>query len=82
MAATPTTPVATDVTTIAAGGNLWQVAADALGAAWGRAPANAEIVPYWRRLIDTNRSRLARADDPDLVFPGQEVELPSIPAAP
>jgi hypothetical protein len=43
----------------------------------GALPADAEIIPFWRSLIDTNRHELAHADDPDLVFPGQVFVVPA-----
>jgi nucleoid-associated protein YgaU len=57
------------------GDNLWSIAESALAAA-GPSPTPGEIVPYWRRLVDANRSRLARPDDPDLLFTGQVLVLP------
>lgn len=61
------------------GESFWTIAAEALEVAWGREPSDPEIDPYWRALIDTNRSRLV-SDDPDLVLPGQVFELPPPPA--
>jgi nucleoid-associated protein YgaU len=66
--------------TVVAGESLWTIAADALGAARGEAVADAEILTYWRRLVDTNRDGLADPDNADLIFPGQVVELPPVPA--
>jgi nucleoid-associated protein YgaU len=38
---------------------------------------DAEVVPYWRAVIEANRDRLADRDNPSLVFPGQEFVLPA-----
>ena len=45
--------------------------------AWGRAPTDQEIVPYWNRLIAANRATLADPANPDLVYPGQTFTLPA-----
>jgi hypothetical protein len=63
------------------GESFWTIAAEALEQAWGRPPTDAEIDPYWRALVDANRSRLA-GDDPDLILPGQVFELPAPPPTP
>jgi nucleoid-associated protein YgaU len=59
------------------GDHLWSIAERALHDALGRAPADTEIVPYWRSLIAHNVDRLADRDNPDLIFPGQTIVLPS-----
>ena len=74
-------PVARDWE-LAAGDHLWSVAERVLHTAWGRAPTDREVVPYWSRLVDDNRPRLADPANPDLVFPGQVVALPAPPTAP
>jgi len=43
----------------------------------GALPTDAEIVPYWRRLIEANRSELAHRDNPDLIFPAQVFVVPA-----
>jgi resuscitation-promoting factor RpfA len=58
--------------TIAPGEHLWSIAAAHLGA--DRA---AEIAPYWRRVVEHNRARL-RSGDPNLVYPGEVVDLPPV----
>ena len=65
--------------TIAPGDHLWGVAAHTLASAWGRAPSDADVDRYLRRLIAQNRSVLTVPDDPDLVLPGQVFVLVSIP---
>ena len=64
------------------GDHFWGVAARTLAQAWGRPPAAAEVVPYWRTLIEANRSRLADPGNPDLLFPGQVLDLPPVPQRP
>ncbi len=59
------------------GENLWQVAELALEVRLGRPVTDAEIAPYWRAVIDENRSSL-QSGDVDLVFPGERIVLPAI----
>lgn len=65
--------------TIEPGDHLWHVAETTLTAGWGRTPTDAEIVPYWRTLIETNRGSLIDPANPDLVRPGQTFALPPVP---
>ncbi len=64
------------------GGNLWEVASEALANAWGRAPTEVEIQAYWQQLVEGNRTSLADPGDPNLVFAGQVLTLPPVPALP
>jgi nucleoid-associated protein YgaU len=59
------------------GDNLWDISATRLERRWGRKPADHEIAPYWRRVMETNRPRL-RSGDPNLIYPGEVVELPPL----
>ena len=67
---------------VAAGDHLWSVAERVLHEAWGRAPSDREVSPYWSDLVEDNRPRLADPANPDLVFPGQRLTLPATPPAP
>ncbi|MFP4235824.1 MAG: hypothetical protein ACLFUG_12985, partial [Nitriliruptoraceae bacterium] len=64
------------------GDHFWHIAKTTLEQAWDRTPDDHEIVPYWQQLIDTNRDRLAPPGDPDLIHPGQQFQLPPVPADP
>jgi hypothetical protein len=76
----PTAPAAPTaaVHVIAAGENLWSIAAAHLGDLTGR-PADAvpdvEVAPYWRALCDLNRATI-RSGNPSLVFPSEVLQLP------
>jgi len=74
--------VAAHTWTIAPGEHLWAVASETLADAWHRAPSESEVVPYWRELIEINRSRLIDSNNPDFVLAGQTFVLPNIPASP
>ncbi len=64
--------------TVVTGDTLWSISADAV--AWGLpsssvAQRTKEVAPYWLRVVEANRDRL-RSGRPDLIFPGEVVELP------
>ena len=79
--APPPLPIGTAVV-IGAGDHLWSVADRALAAAWGRAPSDAEVTPYWELVVEVNRERLVDPRNPDLLVPGQVVSVPVPPPAP
>jgi hypothetical protein len=61
---------------VVAGDNLWQIArAEVIRASGADRPADAQIAPYWQRVVAANRSTL-RSGDPSLIFPGEVVTLP------
>jgi hypothetical protein len=64
------------------GDHLWHIAESTLTTAWGRPPTDAETAPYWRSVIETNRSRLVDHDNPDLITIGQRFALPPAPTNP
>jgi nucleoid-associated protein YgaU len=62
-----------DTVVVVPGDHLWKISERRLG------PASPdEIAPYWREVIQVNTPRL-RSGDPDLIYPGEVVELPAIP---
>jgi nucleoid-associated protein YgaU len=63
---------------VRSGESLWRIASHRLETALQRSPTDAEIVPYWRAVIELNRDRLPDRDDPDLILPGQELLLPPV----
>lgn len=54
----------------------------ALARAWGRTPSDAEVDPYWRVVVETNRVHLLDPANPDLVRPGQVLLVPAPPPVP
>jgi nucleoid-associated protein YgaU len=68
--------------TVQSGDDFWQIAESSLAAAWGRAPSDREIVPYWLSTIQANTARLAVPSEPSFIYPGQVFVLPPLPAAP
>ena len=58
------------------GDNLWKISAAAVEHHLGRPPTTAEVSAYWWRVIELNRHSFDAHGYPDLVRPGQIVELP------
>jgi len=75
----PTAAVVATTWTVAPGESFWSIAEEVLADAWGRPATDAEVDPYWRTLVERNRARLADPDDPDLLHPGQVLDLPPLP---
>lgn len=59
------------------GDHLWKISARHLGDGAGVD----EITPYWRVVVEVNTPRL-KSGDPDLIFPGEIVQLPASPGQP
>ena len=57
------------------GDHLWKISASHLEGILDRPAETAEIDPYWRVVIETNRALLS-SGDPDLIYPGEVIELP------
>jgi len=81
---TPATEVAetgrAETWAVVQGDHLWSIAEETLADVWGRNDlTDAEIVPYWRAVIDANADRLVEPGNPDLILPGQILVLPEPP---
>jgi nucleoid-associated protein YgaU len=72
----PSAAPLTATVTARPGDHLWSIASRMLAQRLGRPPTDAEIAPFWERLVAANRDRLA-SGDPDLIFPGEEFVVPS-----
>lgn len=73
--ATDTSDPADQEVVVRPGDHIWKLAEERMREVLGRTPDDSEVAPYWRKVIDENRSRL-RSADPDLIFPGEEIVLP------
>jgi nucleoid-associated protein YgaU len=60
-----------DSVVVVEGDHLWKISAGHLRPD----AADHEIAPYWLEVIDVNTPNL-RSGDPDLIYPGEVVELP------
>jgi hypothetical protein len=78
-AAAPAEQHEPDAWVVRPGDHLWRIAEETLARAWGRAPSDREIDPFWRRLVERNRSALHDPANPDLLFPGDRIEVPAAP---
>ena len=65
----------TEVVKVRSGDNLWVISRRHLTGALGRLPADDEIAPYWREVIDRNRPHLI-SGNPDLIYPDEVIRLP------
>jgi len=68
--------------TVAVGDHFWGLAQQQLAEAWGRAPTDDEVAPYWRELVNRNAHRLLPPRDPNLIYPEQRFHLPPVPSDP
>lgn len=75
-------PSASRTWTVTAGEHFWSISTRVVAEAWGREPTDHEVAPYWEQLVEANRGRLADRSNPDLLFPGQELVVPTPPPAP
>lgn len=71
---TDTTEPAPRSVVVVRGDHLWKISARHLGAG----ARNEQIAPYWRLVVTVNTPHL-RSGDPDLIYPGEVVDLPPIP---
>ena len=69
VAATP------DAWLVEPGDNLWSIAAAVLADERGEPADQGTLVRYWRSLITANAAEVA---DPDLIYPGQVLNLPPV----
>lgn len=72
-------PPAAETWVVQPGDSFWSIAEEVVADALGRPATDAEVVPYWRALIDANRDRLV-TPNPDVVRPGQSFVLPPVTA--
>lgn len=78
--ATPLVPLPAAVTPTAVvqgGDSFWSIA-EAQLQLLGRVPTDREVARYWERLVAANVAQLADPGNPDLLYPGQILELPPV----
>lgn len=63
-------------TVVQPGDHLWKISARHLREVLDRKPADAEISPYWRHVIEENTPNL-KSGNPDLIYAGEVIELPA-----
>lgn len=62
--------------TVVEGDHLWAIADRRVRSSLGRCGSEAEVRAYWLALIAMNASRMVEPGNPDLLLPGQELQLP------
>lgn len=62
--------------TVEPGDHMWEIAEETLRDELGREPTDAEVTPYWRSVIAANQDNLRPPEDPDLIYPGQVLDVP------
>jgi hypothetical protein len=67
-------PVHSSTWTVQRGDHLWSIAESTLHDAWHRPPSELEVDRYWSAIVRANR----QVEHPDLIFPGQRIQLPPI----
>ena len=77
VAAPPARAGETSTIIVRAGQSFWSIAVSVITERARTASAAAPIGPYWVRLVEANADRLARPGDPDLLYPGQVLVLPT-----
>jgi hypothetical protein len=77
--AAPPADAVDETWTIEPGEHLWAIAEGTLSDHRPTPPTDAEIAAYLQLVIALNRSRLADPNNPDLVYPGQVMQLPPVP---
>ena len=75
-------PAVPSTWTVAPGDHLWAIAERALATAWQTTPTDDEIDPFWRQLVAKNRHRLPDPENPDLIHPALELDVPEPPPRP
>lgn len=67
--------------TIRPGDHFWGLAERRLEAAWGRPVTPEEVAPYWQQMVAANLDNLS-SGNPDVIFPGEEFSVPTVPPSP
>jgi nucleoid-associated protein YgaU len=60
------------------GDHFWSIAQSTISAQTTGGPDDEAVGRYWLRLVEANRDRLPVPGNPDLLYPGTVLELPSV----
>jgi hypothetical protein len=73
----PSTGPAATTYTVSAGQSFWSIAQSVLTQRLGHPPTAGEVADYWARLVAANRGRLPVPSNPNLLYPGSIVLIPT-----
>lgn len=68
--------------TVRSGESFWAIAAAEVERVTQHQPDLTQVDGYWRALVRANADRLVHPGNPDLVYVGQVLDLPPVPASP
>ncbi|WP_436794055.1 LysM peptidoglycan-binding domain-containing protein [Actinospongicola halichondriae] len=74
-------PPAASTYEVVDGDNFWSIAETMLETDTGGPVSDAQVVSYWQTLIDANADQLVEPGNPDLIVPGQMLDVPPIGGA-
>ncbi len=60
---------------VRSGEHFWSIATSHVGHTLGHPPTAPQVVEYWKSLVDANLE-VIRSGNPDLIHPGEVLELP------
>ncbi len=60
---------------VRSGEHFWSIATSHVGDTLGHPPTAPQVVEYWKSLVDANLE-VIRSGNPDLIHPGEVLELP------
>jgi hypothetical protein len=63
--------------TVAPGDSFWTIAEHQVSDQLGHPATNAQIASYWTQLLDANAGNLVHPGNPNLIYPGQTMVLPT-----
>lgn len=75
----PSGPTSTYV--VVEGDNFWDIAESMLEAETGGPVADADVIPFWQDLVEANQDGLVEPGNPDLILPGQMLDIPPMGGA-
>ncbi len=73
---TPAEPHTKSTWSVRPGDNFWKIAQTQVNDHLGHHASESDVAPYWLKLISANASKFVDPGNPDLLIPGQVLDLP------
>lgn len=70
-------PSTAETVVVVVGDHLWKISERRLETVAEGPVTDREVAPYWRLVVEQNADNL-RSGDPNLIYPGEVVELPDV----